>query len=86
MEPSPHSILVTVCELYDSTEEPVSLQQVATAADTSVPHVRPALKGLYQTEFLIRSGDGYRPTVTAREFLELDVELADVAVLDFVEG
>ena len=38
-----------------------------------------------QRESRMTTEVGYRPTVTAREFLELDVELAEVAGLEFVD-
>jgi len=85
MDPSPDSVLEAVCEAAESDGTPVSVQRISTAVDTTPNRVRPVLESLRRAEFLRRTADGYRPTVTAMEFLELNVELTDVAVLEFVE-
>jgi len=86
MDVSPQAVLVAVCEEYDAAEEPVSPQQIATAVGTTPGQVRPILESLSRSEFLAQTDGGYRPTVTAREFLELDIELADVAIVEVVDG
>jgi len=85
MDASPHAVLVAVRDEFDAIDEPVSPQQIATAVGTTPGQIDPALDSLCQAEFLVQTREGYRPTVTAREFLELDVELTDVAVVEIVE-
>lgn len=82
---SPNNVLEAVCDAAESGATPLSVQDIATATDTTPRRLRPVLESLRRAEFLRRTDDGYRPTVTAREFLELDVELKDVAVLEFVD-
>jgi len=85
MDVSPHAVLIAICEKYDTVDEPVDPQQIATAVGTTPRQVRPILKSLRRTEFVAETAEGYRPTVTAREFLELEIKLFDVAVLEVVE-
>jgi len=85
MDVSPHTVLVTVRDEYDAVDEPVGPQQIATAVGTTSNQIRPILESFCRSEFLAKTADGYRPTVTAREFLELDVELSDVAVVEIIE-
>lgn len=85
MDVSPHAVLVAVRDEFDAVDEPVSPQQIATAVGTTPRQIQPTLDSFCQAEFLGRTTDGYRPTVTAREFLELDVELSDVAVVELID-
>jgi len=85
MDVSPHAVLVAVRDEYDAVDEPVDPQQIAVAVGTSTRQIRPILESLSRTEFLAKTAEGYRPTVTTREFLELDVELSDVAVVEIIE-
>lgn len=82
---SEHSVLVTVVERYDDAGEPLSTATVAARTDGDHSAVVDVLDTLATTEFLVRTPSGYRPTVTAREFLALDVTLDDVVALDVVE-
>lgn len=85
MDVSPHTVLVAVRDEYDAVDEPVGPEQIATAVGTTSKQIRPILESLCRSEFLAKTAKGYRPTVTAREFLELDVELSDVAVVEIIE-
>ena len=86
MSPLPHTVLVTLQDHYDATEEPVTADTVAELCGESPADVIPVLRSLCGTEFVVETTDGYRPTVTAREFLRLDVELGDVVAVDVVDG
>jgi len=85
MHVSPHTVLVAVLDEYDTVDEPVGPQQIAIAVETTPGQVQPALDSLCRAEFLTRTAEGYRPTVTAREFIGLDIELSDVAVVEFID-
>lgn len=85
MDVSPHTVLVAVRDEYDAVDEPIGPQQIATVVGTTPRQIRPILESLCRSEFLAQTGEDYRPTVTAREFLEIDVELSDVAVVEIIE-
>ena len=85
MDVSPHAVLVAVRDEYDTADEPVDTQQIATAVGTTPRQIQPTLDSFCRAEFLTQTTEGYRPTATAREFLELDVKLSDVAVVEIVE-
>jgi len=85
MDVSPHTVLVAVRDEYDTVDEPVTPRQIATVVETPPRQIRPILKSLCRSEFLTQTAGGYRPTITAREFLELDVKLSDVAVVEIIE-
>ncbi|RLM95279.1 hypothetical protein [Haloarcula sp. Atlit-7R] len=86
MSLSPHTVLVTLCDRYDATEEPVAPDTVADLCGESPADVIRVLRSLCGTEFVVETDDGYRPTITAREFLRLNVELEDVVAVDVVDG
>jgi len=85
MDVSPHAVLVAVRDEYDAADEPVSPERIAAAVGTTPGRIQPILASLCRAEFLVCTADGARPTVTAREFLELDVSVSDVAVVEFDE-
>lgn len=85
MDVSPHAVLVAVRDEFDAVDEPVSPQQIATTVGTAPKQVQPILDSFCRAEFLSKTSEGYRLTVTAREFLELDVELSDVAVVEIID-
>jgi len=84
MDVSPHAVLVAARDEYDAANEPIGTQQIATAVGTTPRQIQPILDSLCRSEFLAQTADGYRLTVTAREFLELDIKLTDVAVIEIV--
>jgi len=85
MSVPPHTVLVTTRDIYDAEEDPPSAQRIAGTIGSTPVAIRPALGALCRAEFLVETGNGYRPTVTAREFLDLDIRLGEVAVVDIVE-
>lgn len=85
MSVSPHAVLRTTVEAYDADGEPVSVETIAASTGTTASQVVPVLRSLQQAEFVVETDDGYRPTITAREFLELGVTLESVTAVDVVE-
>ncbi|MEF8786454.1 MAG: hypothetical protein V5A45_11020 [Haloarculaceae archaeon] len=73
-------VLAAVVDRYDRTGEPVSAAAVADTLGRATTAVSDRLAELESCEFLAPAGDGYRPTVTGREFLELDIECGPVIV------
>lgn len=84
MDVSPHAVLVATRDEYDAANEPIGTQQIAAAVGTTPRQIQPILDSLCRNEFLSQTAEGYRLTVTAREFLELNIKLSDVVVIDTV--
>lgn len=85
MSPSPHTVLVAVVDRYRESNGAVTARELAERQGVSEEAFAQPLESLCEFELLESTEDGYRPTVTARELLALDVELDDVFVLDLVE-
>jgi len=83
--PSAHTVLVAVVDCYEGFGDPVTAQRVADSLGVSTAALSEPLESLRAFELVARTDGGYRPTVTARELLALDVELDDAVVLDLVE-
>lgn len=85
MPPSPHTVLLAVVEANDATDEPVPTGVLADSLGVSEDSLSEPLDSLCACELLEATGDGYRPTVTAWELLELDIDPGDVLVVDLVD-
>jgi len=81
-----HALLVELTERYERTGEPVTAQELVASLAASEAAVDQSLDSLREFELVAVTGNGYRPTVTARELLELDAEFDDVLILEFVDG
>jgi len=78
--PSPHALLAFVAEQYDARERPVTAVDAAAAFDTSMECVSRLFRRLRDCELLAAVEGGYRPTVTGREYLALDIDDGTVIV------
>lgn len=80
---SPHRILAALVVRYDERGSPLSPAVLATAldGDPDPRAVERCLDRLVGCELAATEPDGYRPTVTGREFLELDID-GGLAVVD----
>lgn len=67
---------------YDDEERPVTPSAIADSVDTDEKTVRTCLVELESNHLVVPVEDGYRPTVTARELLELDVEDGSLLIID----
>lgn len=85
MSPSPDEVLVETVRRVEETGSPVTRRELAESLDASEPALREPVASLREYELLEATGRGYRPTVTAHELLELDVELDDVFVFELVD-
>lgn len=85
MSLSPHTVLVTVVDHYEESDAPVTARAVAESQAAPAAELSRSLDSLCEFELLESTEDGYRPTVTARELLALDIELDDALVVDVVE-
>jgi predicted transcriptional regulator len=68
-EESPIEVVVAV---YDSGTGPITDERIAAALNTTRAEADALLQRLLSCEFVTEEGEGYRPTVTAREFLSLE--------------
>jgi len=80
-----HDVLVTAAEEYGAQSEPLCAETIACSLGTSASQICPMVDALCEIEFLEATDDGYRLTVTGREFLELDIDIEDIAVVDIVD-
>ena len=78
---SPHHVLVALVARYDERGSPLSPAVLADALDGDPCTVERRLDGLVDCELAAADPNGYRPTVTGREFLELDID-GGFAVVD----
>lgn len=77
-------LLARIVGRHDDTQQPVTAATLADVFDTEKPDIEERLASLAANELLTPAEDGYRPTVTARELLELDIDLeGNLVVLDF---
>jgi predicted transcriptional regulator len=78
------AMLARVVEQYDDHQRPVTAEMLAETIETDRQSIEECLADLESNELLAPAGDGYRPTVTARELLELDLDLRNaLVVLEF---
>jgi predicted transcriptional regulator len=75
-------LLAWLVDRYDTEEQPVTPAEAANRFDSDIRTVDDALDSLESQCLLATVGSGYRPTVTARELLELDVDDDTFLVLD----
>lgn len=67
------SVLVALVDQYDATGKPQSPDSIASALDSPPVEVATHLESLADYELVTSDGGTYRPTLTGRELLELDV-------------
>lgn len=78
------AVLAHVVEWYDDDQQPVTLAALAATLDADEAAIRDCLDQLVANDLLAPVADGYRPTITARELLELDIDFEEsLVVLDF---
>lgn len=77
------AILARLVEWYDESEEPLSPDTLTEQLDGNHEAIADCLETFAANDFLAPVEGGYRPTVTARELLELDIDFEEtVLVLD----
>jgi predicted transcriptional regulator len=82
MTTSQMGLLSVLVSRYDKRNKPVTAAEVAAAADTETGSVQDIFTDL-KSKYLVKSvNDGYRPTVTARELLALDIDDDAAVILD----
>jgi predicted transcriptional regulator len=71
---SPRRILAALVARYDERGSPLSPAVLADAVDGDPRAVERCLDRLVGCELAAAEPEGYRPTVTGREFLDLDID------------
>lgn len=74
MTTSPHEILSFAVRTYDESEEPLGPSAVADRFGLSPETAAERCERLVDCELLAAENGGYRPTVTGRELLALDID------------
>lgn len=83
MKDNPHvQILSWVVDQYDTQAGPVTVEAAATQFGQEIETIQSCFDHLASNHLLTTMGDGYRPTVTARELLALEVDDDSLLVLD----
>lgn len=82
MKPSDIEVLSETVTQYDRRDKPVTPTELAEIVETDVETVRGCFEGFESKHLLKCVEGGYRPTVTARELLELDVADDALLILD----
>lgn len=76
-------VLSWVVDRYDEDETPVTPAEAASHFGSDIETVRSCFENFERNCLLTTvEADGYRPTVTARELLELDLDDGTVLILD----
>lgn len=74
MTPSPYRLLEFVVGTYDDLERALTPADAATRFGMTREQAVECFGKLVECELLTKADDGYRPTITARELLELDID------------
>lgn len=80
-------LLEALVDLHQETGQPVSQSRLARRAGIDLDAVRSHLESFEAAELVrpVPGTDGYAPTVTAREFLELDLDGDTFVVVEPVD-
>ena len=73
-------VLETAVHRYDSTGQAVTPSAIEDSLTLPEADIAERLAKLADCELLVHTGEGYRPTVTAREFLALDIDCGPIIV------
>lgn len=85
MSVSTHTVLVEIVDQTGSADDAVTKAALAKALSVPESALCSPIESLIDCELLEATENGYRPTVTAHELLALDVDVANVLVVDVVE-
>jgi predicted transcriptional regulator len=77
-------LLERIVERYDEGRQPVTPAALSDVLDADATTIEACIDDLVANEMLAPVDDGYRPTITARELLDLDIDLeGSLIVLEF---
>lgn len=76
-------VLSCIVDRYDAGNGPVTAASVASDVDCDVRTIQSCLRDLEAYDLIARvEAGGYRPTITGREMLELDLREDSILILD----
>lgn len=75
------NLLTRVVETYDDSGRPVSASDLS-GEGSDVAEIETSLRALHTNHLVAPLDGGYRPTTTARELLELDLEDGAFLIVD----
>jgi predicted transcriptional regulator len=67
---------------YDERDAPVTPAEIARVVDADPETIREFFEDFESKHLLKPAGSGYRPTITARELLDLDLDDDATVILD----
>ena len=82
MTTSQMRVLSRFVSRYDEREKPVTPAEMATMVDANAEMIQQFFEDFESKHLLKPVGNGYRPTVTARELLALDIDDDALVILD----
>lgn len=74
-------ILDDLVRRYDDDEQPLRPEELTDELDADREDIADCLEELEANDLLASLEDGYRPTVTVRELLELDIDFEETFVV-----
>ncbi len=86
MTVSEMQILSRTVTRYETQGEPVTPAGLAAEMEAETEVIRTCFDDFESKYLLKQTEGGYRPTVTAHELLELDIEHDDLVILDTEPG
>jgi len=80
-------LLETLVGLYDEASQPVSVGRLASQIGADCEPVREHLEALqsYEMVRLVDQQGAFEPTITARDFLELDMDEDKFVIMEMVD-
>jgi predicted transcriptional regulator len=75
-------LLAWLVDRYDATEQPVTPREAADRFDSDIETASDTFDSLESDCLLAAVEGGYRPTITARELLELDIDDDTFLIVD----
>lgn len=83
---NPFDLLEAFVSTHEEEGKPITVGELATQLGENPADVAEGLQSLKSYELVQHpDGEGYVPTITARELLELDIDTDTFLILDFHE-
>jgi predicted transcriptional regulator len=76
------TVLSRIVDRYDEDGKPVTPEEIAESVQTDPNAVKHCFEELEENLLLAPVDHGFRPTVTARDLLELDIDDGKLVIVD----
>jgi predicted transcriptional regulator len=83
--PSKHAVLDALVAAHQRSDSGVSVSRLAGVTDGSEEGVARQLRSLRDLDLAACGDEGYWPTVTGEELVELGLDVDEIVVVDVVE-